>query len=321
MYNYNLDNLNNIDFLEELQSKVDKIEFHNDTNEANKVFLFLYRAIKDNDDKIKPELLPIYKKLLTKLRFILFLNLSDDDVMKLISRHLLVGLKMKYFDLLSALKFRISTIYVTERDKYKQKIIKVIFSNKEKITTHHIVVNNKKVEPTISNWIQNYNSYLGTGPKSELEQGKYFINNKDFIKLNNKEKKLLKKLFSIYEYLKRSSLTPEGNEDRKVVKEIGGKIYVMEDGKFIDVKTSEIKGKVREGVKLGPPKTEEEKKIEELKKIEEKYSDTSLEKKVLDEQIEKEQKLNELKYMATKYPEGSLERKAIEEEIKKMERK
>ena len=72
----------------------------------------------------------------------------------------------------------------------------------------------------------------------------------------------------------------------------------------------------------GPPKTEDEKKIEELKKEEEQYDEESLEKKVIEEEgVKKQRRIEDLKFLASKYPQKSLERKAIEEEVRKLEKK
>jgi len=95
-------------------------------------------------------------------------------------------------------------------------------------------------------------------------------------------------LFSIFEYLKRSSIKLEGNEDNFVIDDIDGKTFILQDNRFIELKS---KIKAQNFTKTGLPKTEAETRMEELR------------------------------IMVNEYPEGSLERKAIEEEIARQENK
>lgn len=318
MSDYTIYNLNSENFFRDLTGKINKIEFYNDTNEAFKILRDLRKAIQENEQKIKNYLLDGYKEIIIRLRFILFLNQSDNEVLELFKEYLIIGIKMIYIDLLEALKIRISFIPLPNRDEYKKQILMIILNNQEEITKARVEIKGEKVSPTIAAWLKSYNSDLGTGPKSNLEQSKYFLNNKNFTKLEELEKLELKELFSIYEYLKRSSAALKGNEDNIIIKDVDEQYYILQDGGFIDISLSKdkrvIKGSFR---KLDSPKTAAEEKIEELKKEEERYGKGGLEKKAIEEEIEKEKKIAELRDMAGRYPEGSLEKKAIEEEMRK----
>jgi hypothetical protein len=111
----------------------------------------------------------------------------------------------------------------------------------------------------------------------------HFVSNKDFLSLNEEEKLWIKELINLYEYLKRSSLKMEGNEDDILVKDVDGKTYILKDGRFFDVELGKEKART-----VGIPKSGEEKSLDELR------------------------------VMLNRYPVGSLERKAIEEEIARM---
>ena len=315
MNDYSIDNLNNKILFDELINKIDKIEFHNDVNSAFKLLRNLEKAVKNDKKKVELNFRNEYELIILKLKFILFISLSDHEILELFGKYLSIGIKMAYLDILEKLKLKISFMPILDRDSYKRHIANIILDNNEEITDESIIIDNKKARPTISNWLKDYNKYLGTGLKSNLEQGNYFINNKNFSQLEELEKLEIKELFNIYEYLKKSSNNLDGNEDNAVVRDIDGKIYILQNNKFIDVKRETT----RQTKKIdGPPKTEEEKKIEELKQEEERFDDGGLEQLAIEEEIGKKKRLESMKIEANKYTKGSLERMAVEEEIRKL---
>ena len=92
----------------------------------------------------------------------------------------------------------------------------------------------------------------------------------------------------------------------------------MEEWEIIPVKKEkEVIGQTRKI--WGPPKTEEEKKIAELRRDEEQFSEGGLERLAIEEEIDNKKKLESLKIEANKYIEGSLERMAVEEEIRRFD--
>ena len=314
MNDYNIDNLNNKILFDELINEIDEIEFHNDVDSAFKVLHNLEKAVKDDKKKAKLNFRNEYELIILKLKFILFVSLSDYEILELFGKYFSIGIKMAYLDVLEKLKLKISFMPILDRDSYKKHIANIILDNNEEITDESIIIDNKKARPTISNWLKDYNKYLGTGLKSNLEQGNYFINNKNFSQLEELEKLEIKELFNIYEYLKKSSNNLDGNEDNAVVRDIDGKIYILQNNKFIDVE-KETTGQTRRIT--GPPKTEEEKKIDELRRDEEQFSEGGLERLAIEEEIDNKKKLESLKIEANKYTAGSLERMAVEEEIQR----
>jgi hypothetical protein len=70
---------------------------------------------------------------------------------------------------------------------------------------------------------------------------------------------------------------------------------------------------------LGAPRTAEEKNIDVLQAESQTYQVDSLEKKVIEEEISNEKKIEGLRIMANRYPEGSLEWRALMDEVKKMQ--
>ncbi|MFH1822698.1 MAG: hypothetical protein ABH830_03280 [Patescibacteria group bacterium] len=285
MDNLTIENLNAPVFIDELEEKINKIEFFNDKKGAYYFLKDLEKFLLKNENSIRnTDALNFIQILIAKLKFILFNSLNEEEILDIFSKYLSVGIKMAYIDLVETLKMRISLIPINKRDELKEKIKKVILNNEEEITKKSIIDNQTNIKPTISAWLKLYNKELGAGFINNLVQNKFYISNPNFISLSDLEKLELKELYNIYEYIKRSSLTIEGNEDDIVITDIDEKNYWLHEGRFIELKGERQKKK-----------------------------DIAIVNK--DQQIKKESNLGELQKIVTQYPPGSLERKAIEEEI------
>ncbi len=289
MKNLSIENLNDPIFVDELDEKVNKIEFFNDTKEALYLSRDLEKLLFNNKKNISDAgILKTIKIIIARLKFILFITLDENEILDIFDKYLVVGIKMAYLDLGEILKIRISFIPIDKRDEFKEKIRKIILNNQEEITKKSIIDNQVKDRPTAAAWLKLYNKELGTRIINNLEQSKFYINNSNFNRLSDLEKLELKELFSMYEYLKRSSMTVEGNEDDMIITDLDGGDYWFKEGKFIKLdKTGEnnVKVQIVKNTIALPVNPDKE----------------------------------ELKKMATNYPSGSFERKAIEEEIKKLE--
>ena len=287
--NITIENLNDPVFIDQLDEKVNKIEFFNDTKEALYLSRYLEKLLFKNEKNIRDtEILEIIKIIIARLKFILFNTLGDNEILYIFDKYLAVGIKMAYLDLAEILKMRISFIPIDKRDEFKEKIRKIILNNQEEITKKSIINNQIKDRPTIAAWLKLYNKELGTGIINNLEQNKFYIDNPNFGKLGDLEKLELKELFNMYEYLKRSSMTIEGNEDDMVVIDIDGSDYWFKEGIFIKLDKAEK-------IVNNPGKNKSQQMIDQTK--------TDVE---------------QLKQLAAGYPAGSLGRKAVEEEIDKL---
>lgn len=289
MNNFTIENLNNPVFIDKLDEKVNKIEFFNDAKEALYLSRDLEKLLLNNEKNIRDAgILKTIKIIIARLKFILFNTLDENEIIDIFNKYLVIGIKMAYLDLSEILKMRISFIPINKRDEFKEKIKKTILNNQEEITRNSIVDGQIKNRPTISTWIKLYNQKLGTDAINNLEQNKFYINNSNFNRLDDLEKLEIKELFNVYEYLKRSSMTIEGNEDDMVIKDVDGKNYWFKDGRFIKLDKT---GKILNG-----------------------QTGNNNQQVINKNRTE----LEELKQMAAGYPAGSFERKAVEEEIEKL---
>lgn len=218
---------------------------------------------------------------------------STNDVLNLLSTSVVEILTSDSFQASNSLNFNI--IYLLLKDKgFKDKALKSLFSSKEMIGKNYIIIDDRQVEPTISNWFKDFIKQNGSDYFDDLLLINY-INKSDNAKnLRAKEKKVLANLFKFYRNL---SFFPESLEN---VDPDNWKIFPFKnpkDKEGIDDVLSEEKGKViknkdivtekkplSEEVKASEKESEEILALRELLKL---HSPSSLESKAINQEIRK----------------------------------
>jgi len=187
---------------------------------------------------------------------------------------------------------------------FKRELESALYKNSEKLTHKTFELDGAKHTPNIRNWLRDFIKTQGSGIFDNVILTKYVTYAPNCQRLDDEEKKIVRKLLSLYRNLK---FFPESLKDVPIDK-----------WEIIPIEREEELVKARSA---GAPRTEEEKEIDELKKEEENYEAGGLERMAIEEEIGEEAKVEDLRIEANKYPAGSLERKALEEEIKKMEKR
>jgi hypothetical protein len=190
---------------------------------------------------------------------------------------------------------------------FKTDLERALYHNQEKLTHKKFLMDGSPATPSVSNWLKHFIKLQGTSIFSNLDISSYFIKTQNTQSLDELEKRLLGKLLILFRNLK---FFPES---MKGVPEDKWEIFPMDYEK-------ERRSGINEKENLGPPKTEEEKKVEELQRIENDFAPTGLEHLALEEEIMKTKKIEELIYSAKDFPENSLERRAIEEEVARLKK-
>ena len=297
------------DFIASVKEDLYSIILTNDTRRALDLLRALEKALQKNKVEVEQitEIRNFYKKIIIKLKFVALPLIGEGEVVELIKKYFTWQFRIAYYDFLDKFKQKLTNIEVYEdRDKLKDEIKTALFNN-------DLIITNQTPLKKISEWLKDYNSKLGLEVADNLKRTQYFIDLRKIKELDNHDRKKLKLLFDFYEKLKLSSLSPQGfEEDIPIV--IDGKFYIFKQGELEVVGAEAQKARTV----IGPPKTEAEKKIEEIQKKEKGYEEGSMERKVLEEEKTKEKEIEDLQYMVNKYSEGSLERKVVEEEIEKM---
>lgn len=186
---------------------------------------------------------------------------------------------------------------------FKEEISRTLFVNGELLTHAPFEMEGHPQSPTIGNWIQDFIQYNGSGMFTNLALTKYITDSDNAKRLAPEEKRLVQKLLQLYRNIK---FFPESLSNVPV-----------EDWEIIPANKESQNVEVRKPI--GRPMTEEEKRIEALKREEEEFSAGGLERLAIEEEIQGNKKLEDLKIEMNKYPVGSLERMVVEEEARKLE--
>lgn len=299
--------------------QVKELVFYLDDVEGNK----LYKQIKktgQGEFENNPE---IRESFLT-LQFLIIPYLEIEHIASLFKNDLYIGSGIEDLDLSERINKKLMLINLEERDGYKRQLRQALLDSRDIITTTVEVGKDKKLN-TASSWLNDYVSSINPAEKG-LGRAKYFFEKTYYRNLSSEEKERLNNIFSLYEFLSRSSLSPLGFEDDILLKTEDGKLITTNKGEVIvlhDYKTGESfrpeESKVRRV--SGPPRTQEEKNIDKLIKHKQEIKEQPFASKVIDEEINNRKRIEELKIMANKYKDNSLQKRAIEEEIRKLERR
>jgi len=273
--------------LNNFTKKVDDLVFYLDDVEGYKFF----REIDAEDiKKIEQdkELLNAYRAL--QFLIIPFLSAAQTEI--LFKNSLYLGLNIREIDLKERIIKRLLEKEVADRDDFKSELKLMLADSKEVITDIAVTEDGRKLS-SVADWIKDYNINTEKIGGRDLEEAKYFYQKSYFIKLKDEEKNIFKKLFSLFSYLKTSSLSPQGFEDDLLMKTEDGKLITTSKGKVVVLYDyNEGRGADIKKVRFTP-----------IVKI---------------GQNEKEKKLKELEDIAEQFAVGSLERRAVEEEIRKL---
>jgi len=86
--NITIENLNDPVFIDQLDEKVNKIEFFNDTKEALYLSRYLEKLLFKNEKNIRDtEILEIIKIIIARLKFILFNTLGDNEILYIFDKY------------------------------------------------------------------------------------------------------------------------------------------------------------------------------------------------------------------------------------------
>jgi len=257
------------------------------------------------------------------LQFLIIPYLSTAEICSLIRDDLFLGTQIDDIDITERLNKKLLFMHLADRDNFKKEIKSALLSNKEQITAEMKNDNSKSLK-TINDWLLDYVAQSDKNKSDTLLKAEYFYQKPYFTKLPEDEKKVLRKLFALYNFLNTSSMTPEGFEDDLLMMNEQGQLITTNKGKVVVLYDTKRKGVTSTRSKArtisGPPKTVEEKEIDRLKVEEEKYMTGGLEQQAIKEEMEKKKKVEDLKAVASKYKPDSLEYKAMMEEIEKIKK-
>ncbi|OGY45070.1 MAG: hypothetical protein A2729_03365 [Candidatus Buchananbacteria bacterium RIFCSPHIGHO2_01_FULL_39_14] len=238
-----------------------KYDFINEANDL-RVSLPILLEQKDNLSRIAPDFLSQYRHIAILAKFITLSVLSNREVIDLIENNLSEALVEPDLILTDKIKAKIVTIMIpADRDIFKRELREAMLRNNQLITSKNIVVDGVTREPTIGNWIKDYNKDVGAAQAEQINKIQYLTTSDNTKILVSQEKNKIETLINIYENLKKSSTTPEGAEE-VVPYYQDNQHYVLREGKLELIKPDKILLSILEGKPVSEINIETGKKYE-----------------------------------------------------------
>ena len=201
---YDLKNKNILDLL---NVQINDIVKHNDHSASFKLFKNIENQIIKNSTDFPEDFLEKIDELLLILKFIILYKFSDNDVAELLSKHFDKIFEIENYDIFSKINdFLTNYENLYERDRVKEKILKALSSSRVLITKATLELNTNIQNGTIENWLKDFRTeFMEKGFLDLLNINNYISSNKNYIKLDDKEKNKVEILLKFYNKISRTS--------------------------------------------------------------------------------------------------------------------
>ncbi|MBI5072133.1 hypothetical protein HZB93_04605 [Candidatus Falkowbacteria bacterium] len=193
--------------LEQVKSLVFELEKDKEVGEA----VDLLRRLLEMLNKLptlgrdEPELAVEYASIVRRLRYFVFSTLPDEDAEELLRTNLRFGIESGEFDLKEKIVDRLS-VYSDDivGGERRKKMISAIRENEEKIGGGALEPKGAggKEDPTIRNWLRNYELFFEKpGSRGAVEEATFANQDKNAQRLSEADRDFLLKLLNFYDYL------------------------------------------------------------------------------------------------------------------------
>lgn len=200
------------------------------------------------------------------------INVKEESIamLDLFSDNLVDILKDDDEELVNSLNGELIFLFFNEPN-FKKDVFNIVFGNQKKLTAKEFLLEGKKSEPTIANWLKDFINKNGSGIFDNLVLSKYITDSENARKLDNNERNLLKKLLILYRNIKFSEKSMPSDNG------IGWQIIPVEK------ESDEVK-KISTSPRPSPLKGEGD-KASELRAMAEQFNVGSLERRAIEEEI------------------------------------
>jgi hypothetical protein len=183
---------------------------------------------------LSKEELSLYEDMIIKAKFVGLYRLDEKEVIDLINAKFNYISKIRDYDILDKIDFFLTSnfYFFDDRNEWKKKMRDVLSESNTEITEKEIDLNNEKVKPSITNWLNDFRTnYLEEGFLDVLKISEYISNSKNLRNLSEEEKKKVEILIKLYAHLKLDS-NKEGMEESFLMKDEEGNLGRLEKGSF-----------------------------------------------------------------------------------------
>lgn len=176
-----------------------------------------------------------YDSYLAKLKFLSFNFLSDNNERAdLLRNYFNFSFEMKHFDLWQKLETELVSIRdLNDRDAFKAAMREALEKCENVLISRQRYVE-QEMPRKVSEWIKNFVSNLGLDKIDKVKKMEYLTNSRFIKMLDIEDRDRVKTLLDIYEKLRLSSRDPEGYEN-SVVMNMDGKEIVFNRGEVEEI--------------------------------------------------------------------------------------
>ncbi len=224
---------------------------------------------------------------------------ESDYILDIFSNDVIEMLTTNSFSASTSLN--VGIIYLLMEDEtFKDKALRSLFVNSERLGMSNILIDEKKVEPTIANWLKDFIKINGSGTFNDIVLIDYINNSINAKMLSSDNKNTLANILRFYRNL---SFFPDSLENIDIAK---WKIFPFSDPDNENEKKANLDEERKRTIKnidileeergFNPPHSAEERESEEvlrLRRMLDSYAPSSLERKAINEEIRKIKKQEE----------------------------
>ncbi|MBU1167432.1 hypothetical protein KKC60_03430 [Patescibacteria group bacterium] len=198
--------LNDQETLKKIQNRIEEFEGQNYDPSSFALELMHSLEKKLRLEKIQSaDLAKEYSMILAKLRINLFPFMTSGKVYNFFRHYFLSAVKMDAkgeVDYFGKLKSFLVQTNDKDRNQVINRVKKTMSENREVLGEEPILLDNKKVKPTMHNWLEDYKKELGTGKQTLTTIRKYLFEAENPHHLSREERQILNRYLRYFESLK-----------------------------------------------------------------------------------------------------------------------
>lgn len=227
--------INTPEAVKELRGAVDRMVRFLDFDDA-RWFVETFDKIFKEHPEFRGDRSPIaaaYETMLSDARLALLPFLTDQELDQALTSSILRAVSMADYDFKEMLRRRLAYFPDIEgRDKLRAAWRQRLVGSTEPLTKTRLLREDGSVfSGTVGAWVHDYLSSVGAGAVNTEARARYFSTGKLFLGLASEERVQVQKLIEVFDYLRLSSLTPEGFEE-ELIFDVGGELVTLTGGRL-----------------------------------------------------------------------------------------
>lgn len=193
-------------FTKKLEAQIQDCLLHCDTGTARVLAEDLRRLLREEEkiSSLSGEDNAKYQNYLARLQLQALPLFSEDEIAEFFRKSFLKMISDPDINVYDRFKSKQIVMPYELAEDFLLQIIDAIHQNRETIGDERLLISGapEAVEPTIENWLSDYDRTYGTEPQNDLTFLNYVKNGSNTQRLSDADKELLRKVLKFYEFLK-----------------------------------------------------------------------------------------------------------------------